>query len=127
MKAHLRWKYVAVVCLGRGQRHPVWRDVIGKQRIGERYSCLGFMTVRRALRARQKFEDCAIGSYEWDSTLGFWVSIGDESVIDSNGKTLAFCPSLICGAVDVLDPGGDDSWVRKTARSSVPASESEGL
>lgn len=103
------WKYVAAICERPGVLHHVWRDLIGKQRHGERSSCTGFLRVVRAAYARQWEELFSIGTYEFDSRRSLWVCVSAISCLDSEtGKVLDWCPESFPATVEVLDPGGPE-------------------
>lgn len=104
-----KWKYVAAICERPGRLHHVWRDLIGKQRHGERSSCMGFLRVVRATRTRQWEELFSIGTYAFDRDRQLWIRISTICCIDpETGKELEWCPEYFPATVEVIDPGGPE-------------------
>ncbi len=105
------WKRIAAVYVSPGVPHPIWREPIGQQRVGESTSCLGYLRALRAIEKRQCDDLSSIGFYSFSEVDGLWVyetsidSFADD--IDSRSRRpWSWCPPSLLGSITVLDPGG---------------------
>lgn len=98
------WKCIAGIFVATGW-HPIWREPIGKQREGERYSCTGFLRVVRAIEKRQWEDRSAINSYVWEPERGLWV-LSASTAVFADGVAWEYGPEALPAGIEVLDPGG---------------------
>lgn len=104
------WKRIVAVYVSPGVTHPIWRDPIGQQRIGESTSCLGYLRALRAIEKRQVADLSSIGFYAWNDETKCWAYETSIDSFDGSPECLTrpwtWCPPILLSPVEVLDPGG---------------------